>query len=162
MTQLKYPNSSITNEQIKKIHTIKSNIRLSDDNYRALLFRFGAESSKDLNRQKAAELIDELENIATEQYKRNGYIKPKGVQLKGRLTYFDRTKKASDKQINYIASLWLSVSDSKTYSSLMWFIRRITGKLYIHIESLNYSETKKVLNALKTWENSKKTTSTHR
>ena len=162
MTSIKYPNSPITTEQIKKIHAIKNNIKLSDDNYRALLFRFDAESSKDLNRQKAAELIDYLEDIANEQYKRNKDKKPTGVQLKGRLTYFDRTKKVSDKQIEYIAGLWLKLSDLKTYSSLMWFIKRITGKLYIHIESLNYSESKKVLNALKTWENSKKTVSTHR
>lgn len=152
---------NITPAQIKKIHTLVKLLELSDDNYRALLYRFNVESSKDFSKDEASAFIDELTSIYREQILRNSDIKPTGTQLKGRLTYFDRTKKASDKQIDYIAGLWLKLSDEKNYQSLMWFIKRITGKLYIHIESLNITETRKVINALKSWDNNSNK-STHR
>ena len=160
MTQLKYPNRSITKPQIKKIHTLISNLGFSDDHYRALLYRFDVESSTELNREKAAIIIDILLNIEKEQKGETTHIqKPTGVLTENRVVYFDRKGKATDAQLEYIAGLWIKVSNQKTYASLMWFIKKVTGKLYIHLESLNMKETSKIINALKSWENSTSTTS---
>jgi hypothetical protein len=156
--KIKYPNHPITPAQITKIHTLKSKLFLSDDNYEALLLRFGVESSKELTRGQAAELIDTLlsqikGSIKEDTKEANQLTQP----YKKGSVYFNRTGKATDNQINYIASLWLNVSDKKTYQSLMWFVKRITGKLYIHIESLTQAETRKVINGLKNWGIAKET-----
>jgi len=53
-----------TPRQIKLIHTVKGALRLSDDDYRAVLAGYGASSSKDLNSFKAAQLLADLEQKA--------------------------------------------------------------------------------------------------
>ncbi len=146
---------NITKVQIKKIHALVTSLKLSDDNYRALLFRFGAESSKELSKDEAIKFIDELSKFEKEQKLNNKNIKPTGVHLKGRLVYFNRKNKATDKQIDYIAGLWLKLSNRKDYQSLMWFIKRITKKLYIHIESITLQEASIVIVALEKWNKTK-------
>ncbi len=146
---------NITKVQIKKIHALVTSLKLSDDNYRALLFRFGAESSKELSKDEAIKFIDELSKFEKEQKLNNKNIKPTGVHLKGRLVYFNRRNKATDKQIDYIAGLWLKLSNRKDYQSLMWFIKRITKKLYIHIESITLQEASIVIVALEKWNKTK-------
>ena len=51
---------SITKDQIKAIHTLKSIVKLSDDHYEALLSKYEVASSKELTKQKASFLIVEL------------------------------------------------------------------------------------------------------
>lgn len=148
-------NIPITKAQIKKIHALVNSLRLDDDNYRALLFRFGAETSKELSKDEAIKFIEELTKIDKEQQLRNKDTKPTGVQLKGRLVYFNRKKKATDNQIDYIAGLWLKLSDNKDYKSLMWFIKRITLKLYMHIECISVQEASNIIVALEKWSKQK-------
>lgn len=148
-------NIPITKAQIKKIHALVNSLRLDDDNYRALLFRFGAETSKELSKDEAIKFIEELTKIDKEQQLRNKNTKPTGVQLKGRLVYFNRKKKATDNQIDYIAGLWFKLSENKDYKSLMWFIKRITLKLYMHIESISVQEASNIIVVLEKWSKQK-------
>jgi len=155
MVQTKYPNKPITKAQIKKIHILVSSIGLNDDYYRALLSRFDVESSTELNREKAAQLIDVLVDIEKEHLSKSQTQKPTGVHMQGRLVYFNRAGKATNNQIEYIAGLWLKLSNSKTYESLMWFIKKIIGVLYLHIESLQVQEASHVIVALEKWNKQK-------
>ncbi len=54
-----------TKLQIKKIHTLKAYLNLSDDVYREMLFSFGVNSSKDLTFTEAQIFIEILEDKAT-------------------------------------------------------------------------------------------------
>lgn len=96
-----------------------------------------------------------MTKIDKEQQLRNKDTKPTGVQIKGRLVYFNRKKKATDNQIDYIAGLWLKLSDNKDYKSLMWFIKRITLKLYMHIECISVQEASNIIIALEKWSKQK-------
>lgn len=146
---------NITTSQIKKIHTLVNSLKLNDDIYRALLFKYGAESSKELSKNEAIKLIDELVQLQKEVKGKDAIKKPTGVQVKGRLIYFNRRNKVTDNQIDYIAGLWLKLSDRKDYKSLMWFIKRITKKLYIHIESITKNEASSIIVALENWNKQK-------
>lgn len=142
---------NITTAQIKKIHTLVNSLKLTDDMYRALLYKYGAESSKELSKNEAIKLIDELVLMKKEVPTK----KITGVNEKGRLIYFNRRNKITDNQIDYIARLWFKLSDSKDYKSLMWFAKRITKKLYIHIESITRNEASGIIVALENWNKQK-------
>jgi len=123
----------ITSAQIKAIHAIKNKLRMPDDHYRALLSRFGADSSTDLTRNEAKAVIDALKQIDKPVPKRD-------------------PMRASDAQLDYMKGLWVELSDQKDYDSLRLFVKRITKKLYLYIETMNHDEAQKVLVALKNWE----------
>ncbi len=54
---------SITKSQIKKIHSMKSKLKIKDEEYRDNLYgHFGVETSKELSRAQAALYIEKLEN----------------------------------------------------------------------------------------------------
>lgn len=53
-----------TGRQIKLIHTVKSALGLSDDDYRAVLAGYGVSSSKDLSTWHAAKMLQDLETKA--------------------------------------------------------------------------------------------------
>ncbi len=46
-------------------------------------------------------------------------------------------------------------ADKKDYKSLMWFIKKITSKLYIHIESLELQEASNTIVVLEKWNKQK-------
>lgn len=142
----------ITKAQIKKIHTLKSLLNLEDSFYEALLFRYGVESSKELSKDKAISLIEVLTDIQKEQNNKNK--NSTGLPLHRKI-YFNRRNKATDNQINYISKLWWTLSDKKDYKSLMWFIKKITSKLYIHIESLELQEASNTIVVLEKWNKQK-------
>ncbi len=142
----------ITKAQIKKIHTLKSLLNLEDSFYEALLFRYGVESSKELSKDKAISLIEVLTDIQKEQNNKNK--NSTGLSLHRKI-YFNRRNKATDNQINYISKLWWTLSDKKDYKSLMWFIKKITSKLYIHIESLELQEASNTIVVLEKWNKQK-------
>ena len=142
----------ITKAQIKKIHTLKSLLNLEDEFYEALLFRYGVESSKELSKDKAISLIEVLTDIQKEQNNKNK--NSTGLSLHRKI-YFNRRNKATDNQINYISKLWWTLSDKKDYKSLMWFIKKITSKLYIHIESLELQEASNTIVVLEKWNKQK-------
>lgn len=123
----------IIGAQIKAIHAIKNKLRMPDDHYRALLSRFGAESSTDLTRNEAKAVIDTLKKMGVPTPTRD-------------------PMRATDNQIDYIKGLWVELSNQKDYDSLRLFVKKITGKLYLHIETMNLDEAQKILVALKNWE----------
>ena len=142
----------ITKAQIKKIHTLKSLLNLEDSFYEALLFRYGVESSKELSKDKAISLIEVITDIQKEQKNKN--TNSTGLSSYRKI-YFNRRNKATDNQINYISKLWWTLSDKKDYKSLMWFIKKITSKLYIHIESLELQEASNTIVVLEKWNKQK-------
>ena len=170
MTQLKYPNRPITKPQIKKIHTLVSILNMPDEHYRALLMRFNVESSIELNRSDAVDIIEILTSFVskissspTPLYTRDTIFideplldKQIGTGVsKNRLVYFNRSGKATDNQLNYIAGLWLQLSDLQTYESLLFFIKKITGVLYMFIECLSIKEASGVIVVLEKWNKQK-------
>lgn len=145
----------ITKAQIKKIHTLVNSLRLNEEYYRAILLRYGAESSKELSKDEAIKFINELMTMQKEQQSKSMNKEVTGVHTEGRLVYFNRKNKATDNQIDYIAGLWLKISEKKDYKSLMWFIKKITKKLYIHIESVTLQEASNIIIALEKWNKQK-------
>ena len=127
-------------------------LNLEDSFYEALLFRYGVESSKELSKDKAISLIEVLTDIQKEQNNKNK--NSTGLSLHRKI-YFNRRNKATDNQINYISKLWWTLSDKKDYKSLMWFIKKITSKLYIHIESLELQEASNTIVVLEKWNKQK-------
>lgn len=146
---------TITIAQIKKIHALVNSLRLKEEYYKAILFRYGAETSKELSKSEAIKFINELMAMQKEQQLKSMNKGVTGVHSEGRLVYFNRKSKATDNQIEYIAGLWLNISENKDYRSLMWFIKRITKKLYIHIESITLQEASKIIVALEKWNKQK-------
>ncbi len=154
MNQLKYPNKSITKPQIKKIHTLISILNMPDDHYRALLMRFNVESSTELNRSDAVDVIEILTSF--EKSTAPGQVNKKANGIANiRKVFFDRNSKATDNQLIYIMGLWIKLSTEQTYSSLVWFIKKVVGKLYLHIESLVVNEASSVIVILEKWNKQK-------
>jgi len=147
MTQLKYPNSAITKAQIKKIHALVLKIRLEDEYYRALLYRFNVESSTQLNRSEAAEVIEILIGFEKEI----NQTQARGIFDGGRVYHLNRTGKATNAQIDYIVGMWQLAAKTPDYKNLMYFIKRVTKNLYLHIEQMDVKEASSVIVALEKW-----------
>lgn len=151
---MRFPFRPITKPQIKKIHTLKSLIGLSDDNYEALLYAHDVESSTELNREGAAKLIADLLRLKKGEPLKGRSPEPTGMANQ-RVVFFDRTQKATDNQIGYMMSLWTSLDDEGTYRELLWFIKKVTKTLYIHIESMSIKEASSVIYVLEKWNKQK-------
>ena len=93
---------------------------------------FGASSSKDLNIEQLIALVKWL-----------NYELPELPVIK------DRTKDATDRQINAILKLWDHYARDKSENALRKFIQKITGNLYIYIDKLSKHDATKVILALK-------------
>lgn len=126
----------VTKAQIKAIHTLKSRLNLPQDHYEAMLIRYGVESSKFLTSREATLLIKELKNLERKQLKEA--VKSEDC-------------KCSKSQLDWIADLWVKTSKDKDFEALRWFIKKITGKLYLYPETMTHKEANKVINALKEW-----------
>lgn len=118
----------ITKRQIKKIHTLTSKLKMSDDEYRLLLSDWWVSTSKDLKYHEAEELIKKLEEKAI----------PAGVwsrySMRGKMRYEHLGKRegmASPKQLRMIESLWKDASfthdAAKRQVALRRFVFRIAG-----------------------------------
>jgi len=141
---------TITAAQIKKIHTLVNLVRLDDDMYRALLFRFDVNSSTELTREKAGWVIETLQGFL-EEFEESTEIPTSDINK----IYFERKGKITDAQIDYILGLWKKLSDEKTTLSLLYFIKKVIGKLYLYIEILKVQEASKVITVLEKWNKQK-------
>ena len=148
MTQPKYPNRPITKPQIKKIHTLINQMNMPDEHYRALLLRFDVESSTQFNRKEAADFIEVLLEMKGEIINSSSDKKVTGYYTKGRVYYLPRYDKVTDAQLDYIFGLWGLISPKDNYPGLMKLIKRITSKLYIHIEDLERKKASDVIYVL--------------
>ena len=128
----------ITEGQIKKIHVVKAELRLSEDEYRAILKgMFNVGSSKQLSFQQAKKLIEKLVQL----YKKETTLTP--AQLS---------------RINYLAS---EVYKTNTYEKLKECIERNID-YSVPVASLSKKEATKIINTLegiKKWLLKKRSTS---
>ncbi len=138
----------ITSAQIKKIHVLKHSLAMDDDTYRQILQNcFKLESSKELNRLQAGDLIEVLEKHATEcgvWEQRTG--KPNPMDHLG-----ERPGMASPTQLKKIQAQWKTVSRSQKAEdrtkALRHFIERVAK--VSDLRFLDAAGAGKVLNALK-------------
>lgn len=125
----------ISEGQIKKIHVIKAEIRMSEEDYRAMLKgRFNVESSKQLSFQQAKVMIETL----TKLYKKETVLTP--AQLS---------------RINHLADEIYKVN---TYQRLKDCIERNIG-YSVQPSALSKKEATKIINILeeiKKWLQKKK------
>lgn len=131
--------------QIKRIHIAKSQLKLSDENYREILSGYGVLSSKDLGYYQANDLI--------EKFKKMGWVevfKPRPVRaehveigIEGeKVVVYDKgwgrqkyeylagrdDSYPEPRVLRYIESHWKKVSRSGTEASLRALIKKV-GKV---------------------------------
>lgn len=128
----------ITQAQIKKIHALKNVLNIEEENYRALLLRFGVESSKELNMDEGKGIIDFLVSLQKQQF-------AKQPQLFGGDTTITR------KQFDTMTLLWAEVSETKDYDSLREFVRKPTHTWYLWLEGMDRSHAGLIISILKEW-----------
>lgn len=91
-----------TKDQVVIIHVLKSKAKMSDEDYRSLLSGYQARSSKDLDVEQAADLVERLKRLAPEQEQAPG---PKRFDNIGK-----RHGWATPKQLRMIEAMWMDVS----------------------------------------------------
>jgi hypothetical protein len=161
----------ITAAQIKRIHTIKHILGISDENYRECLdSRFGVTSCKDLTLMQARSFLDELEKYALQvrddsdkaecevARQRAEAAKPKRFE-----NLDNRPGMASGKQLRKIEAMWQDISfipeAEPRARALRRFIHRITGVMDLRF--LDSQMAGKVIIALGAMEKQAGKASTH-
>jgi phage-related protein len=114
---------------IRLIHTLKSKLALSDDDYRAMLSSYNKTSSTSLSDSQAKELTQTLTTMAV---KRGVWKKPAGRSYKRKWDELgDRPGMASPAQLRKLEVMWSKVSrqpDAESRSeALVKFVMKITG-----------------------------------
>ncbi|NMB81171.1 MAG: regulatory protein GemA [Ignavibacteria bacterium] len=140
--------SPVSNVQKAKIHIAKSQLNLSDEQYRDILSgfnnRFGnpCNSCTELNFQQAEALLRLFEKLGWKKQR-------KGVHLKYEIFTNRDPKFATPRQMRSIDALWNSTPNvrEKTEEAMNKFIKRITG--VDHISFLLASDVHKVIKAIK-------------
>ncbi|MCU7494744.1 MAG: regulatory protein GemA [Ignavibacteria bacterium] len=118
--------------QIKEIHIAKSQINMSDEDYRACLESFGKSSSLELTPLEAIKLIHQFESL--------GYVRKVKESAKRKISSFGWGKEKynclgergedypTPSQLRMLEALWRTKSREKSDSALQRFMKRITGK----------------------------------
>lgn len=124
-----------TKPQIAKIHALKNELKLSNEEYRAALGRFDVWSSKELDVYGANAFIDALihEKMRREGFDRPGIEPEEGIATKPQLAYIHRLFMESGGTIEYPGSWMTKV------------IKRYVRGAY----DLTKDEAKRVIDALK-------------
>lgn len=136
--------ATVTKEQIRAIHTLKSKAKLDDGDYRSMLATYGVTSSTELTRERAIGLIDHLRVISGDaRGTREDGAKPAGaLNLSGPYAGICRAL--------WISGWNLGVFEAREDTALVAFVKRQTG-----IEHLNWvrdpADGSKVVEALKAW-----------
>ncbi|MDQ7799534.1 MAG: regulatory protein GemA [Candidatus Edwardsbacteria bacterium] len=145
----------ITWDLVKKIHTIKGAMKLTEGDYRAMLGGYGVDTCKDLQYSQAVDMLDKLETQAVSMgvwEKRSGKGKYEGLG--------NRPGKAAPSQLRMIEAMWAEVSRQDTAQAraeaLGKFVKRITG--IDHITWLGPADVRKVARALQTMKTQKRET----
>jgi len=144
----------ITARQIKKIHTLKSRLKLSDNEYRYILSDYWVNTSKDLTAEEAEDLIRRLQQKAISLGVWSDW------RRRSRLRYEDTGRRpgmASPAQLRMIEAIWKEVSRAKTEferkKTLQAFLRRIVG--VNDMRDLETIHARKVIEALRTMKRSR-------
>jgi hypothetical protein len=139
--------NNISPLQVKKIHIAKSQLTLSDQQYRDILSGFNnnqqapCKTCKELNYDQAEALLNIFVKLGWKQTQ-NGKIK-KYEEFAGRSGKF-----ASPAQMRKIEALWMSRSREKTEESMNHFIKHVTGK--DKIEFTTGADAHKIIKAIET------------
>jgi hypothetical protein len=147
-----------TAAQIKKVHTLKSVLAMSDDDYRAMIKNgFGVESSKHLDLRQAAQLIGILEDkaVAAGVWEKRGWNRTTRISkghaaAKVSTTLGERGGMATPPQLRKIEAMWSEVSRATPEyraRALRQFVSRIA-----HVSDLRFLDSAgagAVINALK-------------
>lgn len=134
-----------TTNQIKRIHSLKSRLKLDDITYRCILSQWSVQSSKELSYEQARELLAHLEKQAVSA----GVWKPKPKKyddLLGREEHM-----APPSKLRLIEALWAQVSwcawgDARD-DALQKMCKRITGKNWL--SAISDKEANKLIKAIK-------------
>ncbi len=138
----------VSNAQKAKIHIAKSQLNLSDEQYRDILSGFNTYdgkpcySSTELNFDQAEALLRLFERIGWKRQR-------KGAHLKYEVFANRDPKFATPKQMRGIDALWHTTPNvrEKTEDAMNKFIKRITG--VDHISFLLAADVHKVIRAVK-------------
>ncbi|WP_337872901.1 phage protein GemA/Gp16 family protein [Ignavibacterium sp.] len=143
----------ITTGQISKIHLLKSQLRLSDEEYGAALESYGVATSKSLTYQQAADLIRKLIKLLPKELRENftrGRKDEKKKYDELGIRWNDRLNEhyATPKQLRMIEAMWMTSPrvEHKTEEAFKKFCKRISGK--DRIEYLLGSDIRKITKAI--------------
>ena len=132
--------------QIKAIHTLKSRLQLSDDDYRALLRQLtGQASSKDCTPAQQQLVRDHLQRLA----------EAAGVASPQRRAGFEARYQAASPRERKVWAIWLDMArrglvHNKSAQALDAFVQRQTGVLALRWCSA--AQLDAVIEALKLWQ----------
>ena len=131
---------------IAAIHTLKSKLQLSDDDYRALLRQLtGQASSKDCTPAQQQQVHDHLQKLAERM----------GVASARRRAGFDASYKAASPRERKVWAIWLDMArrglvHHKSAQALDGFVSRQTG--VASLRWCNAAQLDAVIEALKLWQ----------
>lgn len=143
----------IVKVQIQKIHIAKTQLHLSEDVYREMLFEnFGVSSAKDLSYEQADQLLEKLKQagwkpVAAKKGKENSWGKKNYENLRGRDEEY-----AAPQTLRMIEAKYKEITGLEPEKGLAKFVKRITK--IDRLEWLRQSDCSKVLKALSAWQNS--------
>lgn len=130
---------SITKGQMAKIHWLKHQLRLSDEEYGAALGGYNVSTSKDLTYQQAADLIKRLVNLLPKELRDNSTQRRNASTSSATKKYDElgirwneRLKEhyATPKQLRMLEAMWMTSPrvEHKTEEAFLRFVKRISGK----------------------------------
>jgi len=135
--------TEITPAQIKRIHTVKNALGLTDMQYRLALEQYHVFSSKQLTEAQAGQFVSELENVAVSRGK---WVRPwrKYQHLGG------RKDMATPKQLRMIEAMWADVSRAGTAADRAAALKKFLLRFEIAaIEDIRWYDVRKIVAALK-------------
>ncbi|MEJ5351934.1 MAG: regulatory protein GemA [Melioribacteraceae bacterium] len=143
----------ITKGQINKLHILKQQLKMTEEEYRTALESYGVNTSKQLSYEQAADLIRKLIKLLPkelrENFERRGKDKKQkydelGIRWNEKL----REHYATPKQLRMLEAMWMTSDrvQNKTEEALRKFIKRITGKE--RMEWLLISDIRKIIKAI--------------
>lgn len=140
---------NIIKTQIQKIHIAKTELKMSEDEYRSVLSSFGVETSKDLSYQDADKLLEKFQQLGWKPKPKNP-VKGKDKSTWGKNNFSNLSKRpgkfATPEQLRMIEAYWKEVTGNDSRKSLNKFLKRITG--IDNIEWLTRDKIRKIKKAL--------------
>lgn len=121
----------LSKDKIELIHVAKAKLKLSDENYEAILSGFGVDSSKDLDADGFRELMNVFRGLG---FVSSAYRTRRNMRVKSALAG-DHRGIASNAQIGMIRGLWQERARCPDDYALEKFVFRITKKISLNVLS---------------------------
>ncbi len=133
----------ITPAQIKRIHTVKGALGLTDAQYRGALEFYHVYSCKQLTEAQADQFISELENVAVSQGKWSRSWR-KYQHLDG------RKGMATARQLRMIEAMWADVSRAATIADRAAALNKFLSRFEIKtMEDIRWYDVRRLVAALR-------------